>query len=52
VGEESIKFDKKRKDRSEETLLVYVCVCVCVCVCVWVCVLKAMNEYLYICNFL
>ena len=26
VGEEKIKFDKKRKDRSEETLLVCVCV--------------------------
>ena len=28
VGEEKIKFDKKRKDRSEETLLVCVCVSV------------------------
>ena len=27
VGEEKIKFDKKRKDRSEETLLVCMCVC-------------------------
>ena len=26
MGEETIKFDKKRKDRSEETLLVCVCV--------------------------
>ena len=28
VGEETIKFDKRRKDRSEETLLVCMCVCV------------------------
>ena len=30
-GRGKIKFDKRRKDRSEETLLVCVCVCVCVC---------------------
>jgi hypothetical protein len=32
VGERKLKFDKKRKDRSDETLLVCICVCKCVCV--------------------